>query len=72
MHDLPFGVLCFMFSTSMHAMRAFFWAHPLGTISCNTCYDTKNMGGPSPQFGYATPPPPHLPALWAHLVTKGQ
>ena len=27
-------------------------------------------GGTSPQFGYATPPP--LPALRAHLVTKGQ
>ena len=28
-------------------------------------------GGPSPRFGYATPPAP-LPALRAHLVTKGQ
>ena len=27
-------------------------------------------GGPSPRFGYATPPP--FPALRAHLVTKGQ
>ena len=30
-------------------------------------------GGPSPRFGYATPPPPPpLRALRAHLVTKGQ
>ena len=29
-----------------------------------------SMGGPSPQFGYATPPP-SLPSR-AHLVTKGQ
>ena len=28
-------------------------------------------GGPSLRFGHATPPPP-LPALRAHLVTKGQ
>ena len=34
-----------------------------------------STGGPSPRFGYATPPPPPpppLPALRAHLVTKGQ
>ena len=30
----------------------------------------RHTGGPSPRFGYATPPP--LPALRAHLVTKGQ
>ena len=34
----------------------------------------SDTGGPSPRFGYATPPPPPpgLPALRAHLVTKGQ
>ena len=29
-------------------------------------------GGTSPRFWYATPPPPPLPALRAHLVAKGQ
>ena len=29
-------------------------------------------GGPSPRSRYATPPPPPLRALQAHLVTKGQ
>ena len=28
--------------------------------------------GPSARSRYATPPPPLLRALWAHLVTKGQ
>ena len=32
----------------------------------------RSTGGPSPRFGYATPPPPPLQALRAHLVTKGQ
>ena len=32
----------------------------------------KGTGGPSPRSRYATPPPPPLWALRAHLVTKGQ
>ena len=46
---------------------------PRGLFVLATKPNVRNgvaTGGPSPQFGYATPPP--LPALRAHLVTKGQ
>ena len=47
-------------------------AIPLPSNGLAVAWFADPTGGPSPRFGYATPPPPPLPALRAHLVTKGQ
>ena len=79
-----FSVACM--GTCGHGLKSWLGKHDIGVASvlqhqcssrvaavqqiCNTC--AVATGGPSPRFGYATPPPPPLPALRAHLVTKGQ
>ena len=60
-----------------NAVQGFFFSIEMFVASnCRLSLPTNlipslgSMGGPSPRFGYATPPP--LPTLRAHLVTKDQ